>query len=296
MSATVAMEKAAGRPAGMSMVRVVRQGPAMAAAIIVVMVIMAAGADFLAPHSPLQVRMELALKPPWFMEGGQSGYLLGTDPLGRDILSRVMYGARASLLVALLSIGFAAVVGTALGLLAGYVGGWVDAVIMRTVDVVLTFPVILLALVFVVTLGPSLWVVTTILGLVLWSRFARLVRGEVLSWKEREFVAYARSAGASPLRIACVHVLPNIMNSVVVLVTLQVGFAIVVEASLSFLGAGVPPPAPTWGGMIASGRAYVETAWWLVVFPGLAVALTVLSFNLFGDWLRDTLDPTLRQL
>jgi peptide/nickel transport system permease protein len=240
--------------------------------------------------------MDLALKPPWFMEGGQPGYLLGTDPLGRDILSRVMHGARASLLVALLSIGFAAVTGTALGLLSGYAGGWLDALIMRTVDVVLTFPVILLALVFVVTLGPSLWVVTAILGLVLWSRFARLVRGEVLSWKEREFVAYARSVGASPLRIACVHVLPNIVNSVVVLVTLQVGFAIVVEASLSFLGAGVPPPAPTWGGMIASGRAYIETAWWLVVFPGVAVALTVMSFNLFGDWLRDTLDPTLRQL
>jgi peptide/nickel transport system permease protein len=274
----------------------VRHGPLVAGAIIAIMAILAAGADVLAPHSPVQVRMDLALKPPWFMEGGQPGYLLGTDPLGRDILSRVMHGARASLLVALLSIGFAAVTGTALGLLSGYAGGWLDALIMRTVDVVLTFPVILLALVFVVTLGPSLWVVTAILGLVLWSRFARLVRGEVLSWKEREFVAYARSAGASPLRIACVHVLPNIVNSVVVLVTLQVGFAIVVEASLSFLGAGVPPPAPTWGGMIASGRAYVETAWWLVVFPGLAVALTVTSFNLFGDWLRDTLDPTLRQL
>jgi peptide/nickel transport system permease protein len=274
----------------------VRHGPLVAGAIIAIMAILAAGADVLAPHSPVQVRMDLALKPPWFMEGGQPGYLLGTDPLGRDILSRVMHGARASLLVALLSIGFAAVAGTALGLLSGYAGGWLDALIMRTVDVVLTFPVILLALVFVVTLGPSLWVVTAILGLVLWSRFARLVRGEVLSWKEREFVAYARSVGASPLRIACVHVLPNIVNSVVVLVTLQVGFAIVVEASLSFLGAGVPPPAPTWGGMIASGRAYVETAWWLVVFPGLAVALTVTSFNLFGDWLRDTLDPTLRQL
>jgi len=274
----------------------VSHGPLVAGAIIAIMAILAAGADVLAPHSPVQVRMDLALKPPWFMDGGQPGYLLGTDPLGRDILSRVMHGARASLLVALLSIGFAAVAGTALGLLSGYAGGWLDALIMRTVDVVLTFPVILLALVFVVTLGPSLWVVTAILGLVLWSRFARLVRGEVLSWKEREFVAYARSVGASPLRITCVHVLPNIVNSVVVLVTLQVGFAIVVEASLSFLGAGVPPPAPTWGGMIASGRAYVETAWWLVVFPGLAVALTVMSFNLFGDWLRDTLDPTLRQL
>ncbi len=134
------------------------------------------------------------------------------------------------------------------------------------------------------------------LALLLWSRFSRLVRGEVLSWKQREFIAYARAAGASPLRIALVHLLPNIVNSIVVLATLQVGFAIVVEASLSFLGGGVPPPAPTWGGMISSGRTYLETAWWLVLFPGLAVGLTVLSFNLFGDWLRDTLDPTLRHL
>ena len=292
-SAIAASGHAVRRRSGADVLRAIRRGPVMAGTIIMTMVVMAVGADVLAPHSPLQVRMDLALKPPWFMEGG---HLLGTDPLGRDILSRVMHGARASLLVAGLSIGFATVIGTALGLLAGYAGGWVDALIMRAVDVVLTFPVILLALVFVVTVGPSLWVVTAILGLVLWSRFARLVRGEVLSWKEREFVAYARSVGASPLRIACVHVFPNIVNSVVVLVTLQVGFAIVVEASLSFLGAGVPPPAPTWGGMIAAGRSYVETAWWLVVVPGLAVASTVMSFNLFGDWLRDTLDPTLRNL
>jgi len=260
------------------------------------MIVMAGGADVLAPHPPLEIHMDLALKPPSFVEGGVPGYLLGTDPLGRDNLSRLMHGARASLLVACLSIGFSTLIGTALGALAGYRGGLIDAVIMRAVDVVLTFPVILLALIFVVTLGPSLWGVTAILGLVLWSRFARLVRGEVLSWKEREFVTYARAAGASPVRIVVIHLLPNIANSIVVLASLQVGFAIVVEASLSFLGAGVPPPAPSWGGMIAAGRAYLETAWWLVTFPALAVALTVLSFNLFGDWLRDTLDPTLRQL
>jgi len=172
----------------------------------------------------------------------------------------------------------------------------VDTVIMRAVDVVLTLPVILLALIFVVIAGPSLWVVTAILTLVLWSRFARLVRGEALAWKQREFVQYARGAGSTPLRIMLVHVLPNLLNSVIVLATLQVGFAIVVEASLSFLGAGAPPPAPTWGGMIAAGRTYMETAWWLVLFPGTAIVLTVLSFNLFGDWLRDVLDPTIQQL
>jgi peptide/nickel transport system permease protein len=278
------------------LVRAFRRTPLVSAAIMMVMATMAAGADVLAPHSPVVIRMDLALKPPSFVDGGAPGYFLGTDPLGRDILSRLMHGARASLLVAGLSIGFATVVGTALGLLAGYSGGSTDTLIMRAVDVVLTFPVILLALIFAVTIGPSVWVVTAILALVLWSRFARLVRGEVLSWKEREFVTYARAIGASPFRIVVVHLLPNITNSIVVLATLQVGFAIVVEASLSFLGAGIPPPAPSWGGMIASGRAYLETAWWLVAFPALAVALTVLSFNLFGDWLRDTLDPTLRQL
>lgn len=262
----------------------------------VAMIAMAVGADLLAPHSPIAVRMDVALRPPWFMAGGQAAYPLGTDALGRDVLSRVMYGGRASLFVALVAIGLSTVIGTAFGLLAGYAGGWVDTVMMRAVDVVLTLPVILLALVFVVTVGPSLWIVTGILAIVLWSRFARLVRGEALAWKQREFVQYARSAGASPLRVVAVHVLPNIANSIVVLATLQVGFAIVVEAALSFLGAGVPPPAPTWGGMIASGRTYLETAWWLVVFPGVAVVLTVLSFNLFGDWLRDTLDPTMRQL
>ena len=278
------------------LVRAFRRAPLVSAAIMMVMATMAAGADVLAPHSPVVIRMDLALKPPSFLDGGAPGYFLGTDPLGRDILSRLMHGTRASLLVAVLSIGFATAVGTALGLLAGYWGGAADTLIMRAVDVVLTFPVILLALIFAVTIGPSVWVVTAILALVLWSRFARLVRGEVLSWKEREFVNYARATGASPLRIVVIHLLPNITNSIVVLATLQVGFAIVVEASLSFLGAGIPPPAPSWGGMIASGRAYLETAWWLVTFPALAVALTVLSFNLFGDWLRDTLDPTLRQL
>jgi len=276
--------------------RVIRHAPLAALLIIAAMILMAAGADLLAPHSPIAVRMELALRPPWFMAGGQYAYPLGTDALGRDVLSRLMYGGRASLLVALISISVSTVVGTGFGLVAGYAGGWVDTVIMRAVDVVLTLPVILLALIFVVIAGPSLWVVTAILTLVLWSRFARLVRGEALAWKHREFVQYARGAGSTPLRIMCVHVLPNLLNSVVVLATLQVGFAIVVEASLSFLGAGAPPPSPTWGGMIAAGRTYMETAWWLVLFPGTAIVLTVLSFNLFGDWLRDVLDPTIQQL
>ena len=205
-------------------------------------------------------------------------------------------GTRISLSVAALSILLGGVVGTSLGLLAGYRGGWVDALIMRMVDLSLAFPSILLALIFAVTVGASFWVVVAVLGFILWARYARLVRGEVLTWKQPDFVALARMAGCSSLRIIATHLLPNVANSLVVLSTLQVGWAIVVEASLSFLGAGIPAPAPTWGGMVAEGRKYVETLWWVSVFPGAAIMLVVLSFNLFGDWLRDILDPKLRQL
>jgi peptide/nickel transport system permease protein len=210
--AVAAVELAAARDRPGAYRRILRRGPIVPVAIMAGMIAMAAGAEVLAPHPPLEIRMDLALKPPSFVDGGAPGYVLGTDPLGRDNLSRLMYGARASLLVACLSIGFSTVIGTVLGVVAGYAGGVTDAVIMRAVDVVLTFPVILLALIFVVTLGPSLWGVTAILALVLWSRFARLVRGEVLSWKEREFVTYARAAGASPARIVVVHLLPNVAN------------------------------------------------------------------------------------
>jgi peptide/nickel transport system permease protein len=208
----------------------------------------------------------------------------------------MIVGARNSLAVAITAIGFAAAVGTSLGLVSGYFGRWVDALIMRCVDIMLSFPAILVALVFVVTVGASFWMVVSILALLLWAHFARLVRGEVLSWKERDFVALAKVAGASPLRILAQHMFPNIFNSVVVLSTLQVGWAIVVESALSFLGAGIPPPTPTWGNLVAEGRDVLDSAWWISVFPGLAIMLVVLSFNLFGDWLRDVLDPKLRQL
>lgn len=243
-----------------------------------------------------QIDLRFRYTAPWPLQGSSPTHLLGTDRLGRDLLSRMIVGARNSLAVAVVAVFVAAAVGTILGLIAGYLGSWADAVMMRCVDIMLSFPAILVALVFVVTIGASFWMVVTILALLLWAHFARLVRGEVLSWKERDFVALAKVAGASPLRIIVQHLFPNIFNSVVVLATLQIGWAIVVESALSFLGAGIPPPEPTWGNLVAEGRDVLDSAWWISVFPGLAIMLMVLSFNLFGDWLRDVLDPKLRQL
>ena len=194
------------------------------------------------------------------------------------------------------SIALGGGLGTALGLVAGYRGGWVDALIMRLVDSTLAVPSILLALVLAITMGPSFWIVVVVIAFTVWARYARLVRGEALSLKERDFVALARVSGASSLNIMLRHIMPNLMSSVIVLSTLQVGWAILVEASLSFLGAGIPPPTPTWGGMVAEGRNYIETLWWITMCPGIAIMLVVLAFNLFGDWLRDVLDPKLRNL
>ena len=275
---------------------VLKRAPKLPTAIVLLSVLVAIFAPVIAPHSAIDSDLRARGIAPVFIEGGSSEYPLGTDRQGRDILSRIIVGTRISLSVAALSILLGGVVGTSLGLLAGYRGGWVDALIMRMVDLSLAFPSILLALIFAVTVGASFWVVVAVLGFILWARYARLVRGEVLTWKQLDFVALARMAGCSSLRIIATHLLPNVANSVVVLSTLQVGWAIVVEASLSFLGAGIPAPAPTWGGMVAEGRKYVETLWWVSVFPGAAIMLVVLSFNLFGDWLRDILDPKLRQL
>jgi peptide/nickel transport system permease protein len=227
------------------------------------------------------------------MAGGEWSYLLGTDRLGRDIFSRVLLGTRVSLGIAAGAILIGAGIGTILGLAAGYFGGIVDIVIMRVADTFLAFPSVLMALVLAVAVGPSFGVVVLVLGLVLWARFARLVRSEVLSWKHRDFIALARIAGAGHAYIIGRHILPNLANTMVVLCTLQVGWAIVVEASLTFLGAGVPPPTPTWGGMIAEGLDSLERAWWLTVVPGVVIAVVVFAFNLVGDWVRDLLDPGL---
>ena len=228
--------------------------------------------------------------------GGEPRYLLGTDKLGRDLVTRMIYGARVSLAVSILAIVFAGIVGTSLGLIAGYAGGWIDAVIMRFVDIMLSLPSILLALVLVAAIGPSFTTVVAVIVMVFWSQYARQARGETLSLRERAFVERAQVAGASHVRIIAKHLLPNLLNSLVVLATLQLGAVIIFEASLSFLGAGIPRPTPAWGVMVADGRELIVANWWVSFFPGMCILLAVMSLNLLGDWVRDRLDPKMRQV
>jgi peptide/nickel transport system permease protein len=260
------------------------------------LVIPAVFAPLVAPYDPLKGSLANRLKPPVWQQGGSIDYPLGTDKLGRDILSRLIYGARVSLAVSMVAIFVGGILGTALGLISGYFGGRTDSLIMRLVDISLSFPTILVALVLVAAVGPSFSTVIIVVVVFLWARYARLVRGETLSIKERDFVARARVAGASHVRIMSRYIFPNVVNSLVVLATLQVGYVILLESTLSFLGAGLPRPTPAWGLMIADGRELIVTAWWVSMFPGLAIMLTVLALNLLGDWLRDHLDPKLRNL
>ena len=275
----------------------VRQFPGVAMAILVfLLVIPGLFAEWIAPHDPIKGSLALRLKPPMWEKGGSITYPLGTDKVGRDVLSRIIYGARVSLRVSIEGIVVSGFIGTALGLMSGYFGGKVDALIMRLVDISLGLPIILVALVFVAALGPSFTTVIALVTILLWARYARQIRGETLSIKERDFIARARVAGASHFRIMFRYLLPNVVNTLIVLATLQVGFVIIFESSLSFLGAGIPRPTPAWGLMVADGRELIVTAWWISMFPGLAIMLTVLSFNLVGDWLRDHLDPKLKNI
>jgi peptide/nickel transport system permease protein len=262
----------------------------------IMLIIPAIFANVISPHNPVQVNLSDRLMPPAWMEGGSRQYVLGTDRHGFDILSRIIHGARISLSISLLAIALGGGVGTVLGLLAAYGGGWVDNLIMRIVDIKLAFPSILLALVLVAVSGPGFQTVVLVIALLLWARFARMVRGEALAIKQQDFVARALVAGASPTRIMMRHIFPNVVNTVVVLCTLEVGHVIILESTLSFLGAGLVKPTPAWGLMVADGRTLIVTAWWLFFFPTMAIVLTVLSMNLMGDWLRDRLDPKLRNV
>lgn len=270
--------------------------PTIALTIIATFVLTALLADLVSPHDPLATSLRDRLRPPTWADGGSQQFLLGTDVLGRDVLSRLIHGARTSLLVAGLALTGGAGVGLMVALIAGYFGGRVDAILMRLVDMMLALPIILLALIFAVTLGPTTQNVIFAIALVLWARFARVIRGDVLTLRGAGFVELARVAGSSHFRMITKHLLPNVLSTLLVMVSVQVGFVIIVEASLSFLGAGVPVPTPAWGSMIAEGREYVVTAWWLTVWPGAATMLLVMAFNFFGDWLRDELDPRLSQL
>ena len=248
----------------------------------------------LAPWDPARQMLMKRLRPPMWQERGLREHPLGTDHLGRDILSRILHGGRISLGVGLTAVTLSALFGVTLGLLAGFFGGRADALIMRVVDVFLAIPYILLAMGVVFALGPSLLNVILVMAVTRWVQFTRIVRADVLSIREREFVAGARARGNRALRLLLRHVLPNALTPIIVVATLELAFMIIYESALSFLGLGVQPPTPTWGWMLSDGRNYVATAWWLATFPGLAIMLTVLAVNLLGDWLRDTLDPRLK--
>ena len=271
--------------------------PVVPVAIIAIMVLIALGADVLAPHNPEVGSLGLRFRPPVWQAGGSAAHLLGTDHLGRDVLSRLIYGARVSLVVGFTAVIVAGFLGVVLGIVAGYLGGWVDEVIMRLTDTWLALPAITFAIFLAAVMGPSEMNIIIVLAAVYWTRYARGIRGEVLSLKEREFVRLAIIAGCSRLTIIRRHILPNVLNSAIVLATLMLGVVIVTEAALSFLGVGVPPPKPAWGLMLADGkRGLMAGYWWLTVLPGLCIMLLVLAANLLGDWLRVKLAPQLRQL
>ena len=270
--------------------------PVVSLAIIGVFVLAAVFANVLSPGDPEEQSLRKRFTPPVWEERGTWKHVLGTDRLGRDLLSRIIWGSRVSLTAGVLTVLLASAFGAGVGLVAGYHGGRVDSVLMRITDATMSFPVILLALILAVTIGPSFINVVIAIAVILWARYARVIRGQVLTLMELDFITQARIAGASASRIIVRHLFPNTLNTLIVLTTLQVGYVIIVEASLSFLGAGIPPPTPAWGSMISEGRDFVTSAWWVSFFPGFAILLVVLAFNLLGDWLRDTLDPKLRQL
>jgi peptide/nickel transport system permease protein len=256
-----------------------------------VLLVCAIFAPLLAPHDTDKLNILGSKIPP----GETSEHLLGTDTLGRDLLSRLIYGARTTVLISLVALGTGGVVGTMLGLVSGYAGGWTDTIIMRLADAALGFPTILVALVIVVILGTGIGVIILAVALTVWARFARMIRGDVLAVKTQDFVTLARIDGVSPAILILKHIFPNVINTLMVITSLLVGQVILLEAALSYLGLGLPPGASSWGIMVAEGKEVIIDVWWLSLFPGLAITIVVLAFNFIGDWLRDTLDPKLRQ-
>jgi peptide/nickel transport system permease protein len=273
-----------------------RWPPIVPLVIVTVLVLAGLLAPWLAPHSPLEGSLGQRLVPPIGMENSKPEHPLGTDRLGRDTLSRLLHGARISLTVSVVGITLTGAVGSLIGLLAGFLGGWTETLLMRLVDISLSLPGILIAVLLSVVFEPSFTNVIIVIAFLLWPSYARLVRGETLVIKHQDFVSLARIAGCSGLTIMFRHIVPNLAPSILVLATLHVGFVIVLEAALSFLGVGIPPPTPSWGVMVADGRGLIEQAWWVSILPGVAILVTVLSLNILGDWVRDRLDPKLRQV
>ena len=280
--------------------RLLRRGeggfPFLAASVLTLVLICALLGPWLTPHEAGKIALADAMTPPAWAEGGSAQHLLGTDNLGRDILSRIIAGARVSANVALYAIVISGLIGASLGMAAGYFGGFVDAAISRLIDVQMSVPSIPLAMLFAAVLPPGEAMVIFIIVLSYWTWYARLVRGEVLSLRERDYIKLAKIAGVATPVIFYRHLAPNVLNMLLVLATLQFGSVIVFEAGLSFLGLGIQPPNVSWGGMLADGRNFIDVAWWLITMPGLAIMASCLASNLLGDWLRDTLDPVRRQI
>jgi peptide/nickel transport system permease protein len=274
----------------------INAGVVIALVILGLFIICGIFAPLVAPYNPTSINLGDALKPPAFQPGGQANYPLGTDRLGRDVLSRIIYGARVSLEVAAIGVIASGIIGMTLGVISGYKGGIVDMIIQRAVDIMLGLPMILIAMVLAIIFGASLINVAFVLIIIFWATFCRQARAETLKLRTLDFVTLARTSGTSDFIIILRHIVPNVMGSMLVLATLNVGATITLEATLSFLGAGIPPPAPSWGLMTADGRDMIVTAWWLSFMPGVAISLVVLACNVFGDWLRDRLDPKLRTI
>ncbi len=270
--------------------------PLLPLLILVLVAVGAVGGDAVLPHDPNELNLAAAFHPPFFQAGGSFDYPLGTDNLGRDLLSRIIAGSNVAVVVSLYAIVFAGSIGTMLGMLAGYCGGWIDALILRATEIQMSIPSLALALLLAATLEQGLPTVVLVIVLTYWSWYARIIRSEILSLRERDYIALARIAGCGPVTIFRRHLLPNVLNTLLVLATLQVGQVILFEASLSFLGLGIQQPDISWGLMLADARQYIDTAWWTITMPGIAIMLTCLASNLVGDWLRDLLDPKLRQL
>lgn len=277
--------------------RFIKKNPAGVAGMILVLLSISAAlfSQWIVPFDPAKASLTSRLAPPsWADETGESVFFLGADQVGRDLFSRIIYGAKISLMVGFFGVLISLVIGTILGLVAGYFGKWLDDFIMRVADIQLAFPFILFAIVIMSVLGTGIWKIIIILGLTYWVGFARLIRGEVISLKEQEYIHAAKAIGGTTFTIIRKHILPNVMSSILVLGTMYIAEFILLEASLTFLGLGVDPTIPSWGGMLADSRNYVTTAWWTATFPGIAIMLTVLGFNLLGDWLRDKFDPNMK--